>query len=228
MKSLKINLGQIFKLFLCGITIPFLFGCSKELSRVEAEKSIRVKEHFPCDDIRVIDLSSADGQTYNIYHDSPNDQIQQQVYLNYTKPSAKALFVNLQNEGLITYKIEIVEIENRVVWTAPGSLGYIESQSSRMPEYTIKKLLTYFKYVHRGYLTEKGKQYQNGSGFIVAKREFGEITGIVERKELNISEVNFTEKRKDITPFGKALGINEETFNRTETFTKYDDGWRLQ
>lgn len=220
----KIKLTQILRLSLIGIFITFIFGCSsQELSRIEAEKAIRVKEHLPSTDVRNINLSFSDETIHHIYHDSPNDQIIQEDVKNYI-PSANAYFINLQNEGLITYKIEVVEIENRVVWAKPNSVGYIESPYEG---YTLKKLVTYYKFVHRGYLTEKGNKYQTGSGFIVAKKEFGEITGIVERKGLSISEVNYTEKRKDITPFGKALGINEETFNRTATFTKYDDGWRI-
>ena len=73
----------------------------------------------------------------------------------------------------------------------------------------------------------EAKLYVNGNSVKVATIEFGEVTGIVERKELNIAEVNYTTKRVNITPFGKAYNINEETFNRSASFTKYDDGWRI-
>lgn len=62
----------------------------------------------------------------------------------------------------------------------------------------------------------------------IAKLDFGEITGIHENKESNTATVNYTVVRKDITPFGKiGFKLQEGVFNKTSTFTKYDDGWRL-
>lgn len=92
-----------------------------------------------------------------------------------------------------------------------------------------------------GQLTEKGKQYAvsgvfntdnmyiQGVNVKVAKLSFGEITGIVERKEFNIAEVSYTLVRSNITPFGRiAFGYNESPISKTVTFTKYDDGWRIK
>ena len=57
---------------------------------------------------------------------------------------------------------------------------------------------------------------------------FVEVNGIVEIKELNSAEVQYTTKRIDITTFGKAYNISEEVFNNSANFTKYDDGWRIE
>lgn len=91
------------------------------------------------------------------------------------------------------------------------------------------------------YLTEKGKQYQVGDEVKhdirdntyriivkVADVEFGEIKGIVERKQFNVAQVTYTLVRKKITPFGKIeFMLNEGTIEKSVTFTKYDDGWRI-
>jgi hypothetical protein len=88
--------------------------------------------------------------------------------------------------------------------------------------------------------TDKGKQYlagtpgrddengNNQSVFVkVGFLDFDKITGIVARPGFNITEVNYTEKVKDITPFGKVFNIPQEIFSRQATFTKFDDGWRI-
>lgn len=126
-------------------------------------------------------------------------------------------------------------------WGA-GSLEELQNQG----------LLTYTKYFAGlgGYwfdaeLTEKGKKYavsdkhglKNEFGLEdnynkaitvkIAKLDFGEITGIHENKESNTATVNYTVVRKEITPFGKIeYKLQEGSFNKTITFTKYDDGWR--
>jgi hypothetical protein len=94
--------------------------------------------------------------------------------------------------------------------------------------------------IHDSELTEKGKEYAVGSiqhdnlwgnDYIqvrIADLDFGEITGIVEHKGSNISEVKFTLVRKNITPFGKAFNLSKGYIASTATFTKYDDGWRIE
>lgn len=87
-----------------------------------------------------------------------------------------------------------------------------------------------------GDLTEKGKEFAASDKFYsdyrrfikvkVAKFEFGEITGIASN-EYN-ANVNFTVKRTNINTIGKiAYNLKEETLNLTITFSKYDDGWRI-
>lgn len=99
---------------------------------------------------------------------------------------------------------------------------------------------SYFGSAHKtitGTFTDEGSKYVVGivdkskgtevirvkTGFV----EFGEVTGIVERTALNIAEVTYTEKTV-VTPFGKFFKANEETVSRVATFTKYDDGWRIE
>ena len=93
------------------------------------------------------------------------------------------------------------------------------------------------------FLTEKGNQYavsdkyidDEGTGFRyryikvkAAKMEFGEILGILAKKELNLAQVDYTLIRKDITPFGRIVfKLDEKTINNSVTFAKYDDGWRI-
>ena len=92
-----------------------------------------------------------------------------------------------------------------------------------------------------GELTEKGKQfvvsdkYDDGRGmqqmFInvkAAKVDFGTITGIVEQKELNIAEVNYTLIQKDVNAFGRSEKMQEGILDKRATFRKYDDGWRIE
>jgi hypothetical protein len=95
----------------------------------------------------------------------------------------------------------------------------------------------------RGYcatLTEKGKQYAvsavyqtdnwyvNNINVKAAKLEFGEITGIVEYKQFNTSQVNYTLVIKEITPFGiLAFGLTEGSMNKSISFTKFDNGWKI-
>ncbi len=132
------------------------------------------------------------------------------MYKDLTEKDFK--FKELQDEGLLTYYYE-------------GGTGFFG---------TLKATLT-----------EKGKQfvslekYKVGAldafaavdkiNINVAKLEFGEITGIQEIKQLNSAQVSYTMLRKDITPFGKiAFKLTEESIPCTATFTKYDDGWRIQ
>jgi len=61
-----------------------------------------------------------------------------------------------------------------------------------------------------------------------AQLEFGEITGIIENKDLNIAEAQYTLVRKNITPFGKIFNLREGIIDEKEIFIKYDDGWRIK
>jgi hypothetical protein len=114
---------------------------------------------------------------------------------------------------------------------AQGLLRYTTGTATQGPNDT----LTTFTAT----LTDKGQSFVVGpaenvdrnaySQFLTVKTgqlEFGEITGIVERKESSTAEVHYTEKVVE-TPFGTALGVAKGPYVRTATFTKYDDGWRL-
>jgi len=89
-------------------------------------------------------------------------------------------------------------------------------------------------------LTEKGKQYATSEPYKTnnmwikkinvkgAKLDFGQITGILDQKESNITEVQFQLVR-EANPFGVILrNYTSGTINKTATFKKYDDGWRIE
>jgi hypothetical protein len=183
---------------------------------------------LPYDETRVINLSFL---TENEFKSFSSD--------SHNMPSKQGEMIILEQEGLITYAIERTSSYSKKEWYDPNSRRYGEyredgdlyGEEFRSRMFAKGYKITYIikdTYKHSGNLTEKGRKYLvSGDNFKVSRKEFGKITGIVERKELSISEVIYTEKRKDITPFGKVLGIYEETINNSATFTKYDDGWRV-
>lgn len=134
------------------------------------------------------------------------------------------LFEALEKEGLIAYSIQLQDLTTYN--KGYDGWGYVSAKDWR-------RLYRDFECTgtasHIATPTEMGKKYiANGNEVMVARIEFGEVTGIVERKEFNVSEVNFTIKRTNITPFGRIVfNLNEETNTRSVTFTKYDDGWRI-
>lgn len=213
---------KLVKLILSSIISVFLFSCSNNLSRDKAKEQIIQKYKLPYEITRDINLSA---QTTSKFRNSSKDA--------HNIPTKQGVMINLENEGLITYTIERTSSNIEEMWYENGSPNVFFTEKNppwianwRQHSTRIYKIAE--TYQHSGNLTEKGRQYLvNGNNFKLANRVFGEITGIVERKDLNISEVTYTEKITDITPFGKVLGINEEIIDRTVTFTKYDDGWRL-
>jgi antitoxin component YwqK of YwqJK toxin-antitoxin module len=59
-------------------------------------------------------------------------------------------------------------------------------------------------------------------------RTFNEVTRITENPQTNTAEVEFSCKRKGITPFGEVLGYKEgEVVNYKVVMTKSDDGWHI-
>lgn len=87
-------------------------------------------------------------------------------------------------------------------------------------------------------ITEQGKQYVLGPSedrgygrtYIPVKTsvfEFGEVTGIQNFPDQNMTEVTYTVKRTT-TPFGKYLfGETDGYLDRKAIFRKFDDGWRM-
>jgi hypothetical protein len=236
------NMKKVF-LFFFGIIIPLLIGCSKPLSREEAANAIKQKYNLPYNETQDFQFTQYKDVSYNIpFHymavgsDAYNDE-----HRNFTKrkeaaqkaqlgdPPKLPTFETLEREGLITYTIQIL---NTSVAEADGDLSSPGNLSAEGVD-AYGGIFYDFKctrsFAHIATLTEEGKKYiTNNNTVITSTYEFGEITGIVERKEFNTSEVNYTIRRTNITPFGRIVfNINEETYNRTETFTKYDDGWRI-
>lgn len=87
-------------------------------------------------------------------------------------------------------------------------------------------------------LTDKGKKdlisdNENGYTIKFCDLDFGEVTGMVENKAFNLTEVNYTTVRTNVSEFGKGVkelkggSITTMSFNHVARFSKYDDGWRI-
>lgn len=200
MKTLKFSLIQIFNLLLIGITILLINGCSNNLSREEACKIIVKKYDLP--QKKIVEIRK------KYYKSQEGDKgIFGMPYIavmnhDYDYSNFKNMLVALESKGLIT----------------------------------ISETTTYSEHIHFTWatvnLTDEGRKYFSGENDEVYKLksadiEMGEITGIIERDKSNSSEVNYTLNIKNITPFGEAFNINAETINKRTTFSKYDDGWRM-
>ncbi|MBN8640669.1 MAG: hypothetical protein J0L86_02565 [Flavobacteriales bacterium] len=84
---------------------------------------------------------------------------------------------------------------------------------------------------NRYYLTEKSMPYFSQENNIIAGNliEFNEITGIKFNDAKNQAIVDFSFKRKGITPFGEfAERFEDEAINLQIEFELYDDGWRIK
>lgn len=194
---------ELKKLTLIAMIISLLFSCSKPLSREEATKQLKQKLQLP----------------KNIYNEFESNQLKASVgFIKWDSGSPDSyekndqypksnFFTILENEGLITIQVQRVDIDKHLWYAAAERFDY--------EEYYLANF------------TAMARPFVNGNSVKVATLEFGEITGIIERKELNIAEVNYTTKKTNITPFGYAYNVNEEVFNNTEVFNKYDDGWRI-
>jgi len=93
-------------------------------------------------------------------------------------------------------------------------------------------------------LTEEGKQYfvreykskdqytgreSDAFELLSYNLDFGEVTGIVEEKMINAAYAIYTLKKSNISPFGRIINnVSEETMEKSQTFIKFDDGWRIR
>lgn len=82
-------------------------------------------------------------------------------------------------------------------------------------------------------LTDLGRNYllsENEKLFTVMlwETDVKEITGIQERPEFKIAQVDYTIFNKGITPFGSIFRDKNDEHKRTADFSLYDDGWRIQ
>ncbi len=135
------------------------------------------------------------------------------------------MFEKLEKAGLMNYTILVKDVKGNSGYAGYAYEGDFSTQFIKV--YTdIHCSGTAYHMVEP---TEVGLKYIKGNRIRTSTLEFGEITGIVERKELNIAEVNYTLRRINITPFGSMIyNAKEEIIARTISFTKYDDGWRIQ
>ncbi|MCE5320663.1 MAG: hypothetical protein LLF93_06135 [Bacteroidales bacterium] len=201
MKIIRLSFYLLFVAILISVV-----GCvDQKLTRSDAESLIKQKIGLPKDVYQEFNNSEIKKSGY--YFKSATEG-KSPVYTGESRDFPKSeLFSYLEGNGLVT-----ITTENS------------DNQSDLVYYYDIR---FDFKEYYVANFTEKARQFVNGNSVKVATLEFGEITGIVERKEFNIAEVNYTTKRTNITPFGNAYHVNEEVYNNTETFTKYDDGWRI-
>jgi hypothetical protein len=202
---------RIARLSSLGIVIPLVIGCNNALSRNEAEKQIKQTFQLPRDEYREFSFAERKGEVaFLIWTDKEFYGTKTGDTVGYTKNRSypkSSIFTNLENQGFITIKEERAEVDPHSAWMQRKEYEFVENYIASF--------------------TDKAKPYVQGSSVRVSTIEFGGITGIIERKEFNVAEVDYVERRTSITPFGIAYGLNEEAFNRSITFTKYDDGWRI-
>lgn len=234
---------QMKKLSLIIIIIPLLFGCSKNLSREDAAKSIKQKYNLPADITQDFQFTQNQEVNYTIpfNYTAVGEKAYYDEERNFTKRKEAAqnaklgdiqklpIFEALEKDGLIIYSTQVINTsvaKADMDLSSPGNLGPKYHNNFGGTFYNFKCIRTI---AHIATPTEKGKKYiTNDNKVIVATEEFGEVTGIIESKESKSAEVNYTIRRINITPFGRIVfNLNEETYNKSETFTKYDDGWRI-
>jgi len=179
----------------------FFFSCGNNLSRGEAKGLIVKKFNLP--QIQSIDINKRYYKTerYVVYHGglpTANIIIGRIDYSDY-----QTMLTNLSAQGLITIG-ETVEKDYN------ANADYVYAVVS---------------------LTDEGKKYlisESSDKFVVKTCEidFGEITGIQKQEQFKIAEVHYTLIRKNITPFG--INISQQPEDRTQSFSLFDDGWRIQ
>ncbi len=205
MKTLRFYLKTNYHLLLLALIISSLTSCHQALSRAEAEKQIKQKLQLPQDEFKEIELKQLQTQTA-VYTNNQTGAKYEQIDSNHDK---SVLFYDLEREGLIN-----IRIGKTALFDSPYGYMYEKRQ-----DYQTFFIATF---------TDKAQPYVQGNSVKVSTIEFGEITGIVERKEFNAAEVQYTTKRTSLTPFAIFFRVNEEVFNHSASFTKYDDGWRIE
>ena len=193
------TLLNIFKISMLGIIIPLMIGCSKndELTRDKAAQLIKEAIQYPKD----LPLQVCNTRISVSQESQYSDRIN--YYHNY--------FGSLQNVGVLTYRTE-TEYDKS---SGKHFTVFIATFTEKGQPFVVGPTTVEY--------SGQGNQYFNvKTGTIV----FGEITGIIERKELSTAEVNYTEL-VNVTPFGQVFGVQYSSSSRNATFTKYDDGWRI-
>ena len=82
-------------------------------------------------------------------------------------------------------------------------------------------------------LTDLGRNYligENDKLFTVMlwETDVKEVTGVQERPELKIAEVEYVIQNMNITPFGSVFSDRNTEHQKSAEFALYDDGWRIQ
>jgi len=188
--------------FITFVLVPlisiFLFSCSKDLSRDEAETLIKQKYNLP--KIETVEIV----KNYHISHFGDRGAFGMEMVTIVTSPNYsenKKMLDGLQSKGLITVN-ETKEYSNHIHYTwATVSL------TAEGKKYLVK---------------ESRGQYEVKSAEIA----FGQITGIQMNEQNKVAEAEYTLQRINITPFSHSS--SNDIMNRHQSFYLYDDGWRIK
>lgn len=203
------------------ISSLFIFSsCDNKLSREKAKELIIQKYNLPYDDVSPIELNVEKSIKFTASNKNSHNEI-----------TKEDILARLEQGGFITYTIDRVssEVIDETWWS--GGIGYDSQIDFFTKQIDLSRVLVYTiqeTYNHVGKLTEKGKQYLiNGNSFKVGKTEFGLVTGTVESKGLNITEVTYSLVYSPNELGSQVFNLQGATKEMSESFRKYDDGWRI-
>jgi hypothetical protein len=199
METLKTCYKYFIILLLIGTSLIFLNGCSKHLSKEEAQKMILSQNHFPQTSTKEIRKKYYKNQVGELgMFGMPYIAI---VNHDHDYKDSKELLSSIESKGLISVS-EIQTFSNMVHF--------------------------YWAIVNLTDEGKKYFASENNENFYVKCSEttFGEITGVYEKKGSDRTEVEYTVELK-ATPFGEIFNYKSESQNRTAIFSKTDDGWTI-
>ena len=199
MKTIITYSKHFIIIILIGSCLIFINGCSKHLSKEDAQKMILSKNHFPLTSTKEIRKKYYKNQVGEIgMFSMPYIAI---VNHDHDYKDSQELLSAIESKGLITVNEK-------------------ETFSNMVHFYWAIVSLT-----EEG---KKYFSGENEDNLIVKCSEttFGEISGIYEKKKSDNVEVEYTANVK-ATPFGEIFNVKTETVNRTAVFSKTDDGWRI-
>lgn len=104
--------------------------------------------------------------------------------------------------------------------------GSFFSANQNCWNYTYAPTARYAKY-RLAVTTSELKNTRKNSLYITGVRSFKEVTGIKFNAERTEASVEYTVMRERVTPFGRAIGKENEAVYLVQSFELYDDGWRI-
>ncbi|MCX6231139.1 MAG: hypothetical protein NTZ33_06305 [Bacteroidetes bacterium] len=162
--------------------------------------------------------------------DLSRDKAKQMIIQKYNFPLLKTINIDARHRYEYFGGSEMVQLNNFV------SLGLV----------TQKKVNEYIPSVGAAWdfidvsLTEEGKKYfvneiQDNSDDLYGRKyvvkayeiDFDEITGIEIQEQSKKARVLYTLKKVNVTPFGNLNEKSSTELNQVESFTLFDDGWRI-
>ena len=197
MNTTKYRFVVMLEILSMGIIVFFMSGCSKTLSRDEAETLIKQKHNLPqIETVKIV-------KNYHKSHYGDRGGFGMEIVTIVTSPyysEFKTMLDGLQSKGLITVN-ETKEYN--------GGIHYTWATVSLTDE-------------GKKYLVKESRgEYEIKSAEIT----FGQITGIQMNDQAKVAEADYTLQRINITPFGSAS--SNDIMNRHQSFSLYDDGWRI-